>query len=160
MNWWNSLILFRRRNCLDSPGLASCHRKRILACQFNNIKQCILLGAHELWARRTMCKSVFFCKVISYWQTIEACSGLKSRGLGDSATLPVGKKVTIVNERTRPRQCWINFSTQDIIWKNITQRCPSKADFTAEGVATVSGSCPLAKTTALKSGVTLTKWEV
>jgi hypothetical protein len=35
----------------------------------------------------------------------------------------------------------------------MTQHCPSKADFTAEGVATVSGSCPSAKTTALKSGI-------
>ena len=40
--------------------------------------------------------------------------------------------------------------------KNMTQHCPSKADFTAEGVATMTGSCPSAKTTALKSGMTLT----
>jgi hypothetical protein len=40
--------------------------------------------------------------------------------------------------------------------KNMTQHFLSKADFTAEGVATMSGSCPSAKTTALKSGMTLT----
>ncbi len=40
--------------------------------------------------------------------------------------------------------------------KNMTQHCPSKADFTAGGVATMTGSCPSAKTTALKSGMTLT----
>jgi hypothetical protein len=34
-----------------------------------------------------MCKSVFFCKVIA------VDSGLKSRGLGDPATLPVGQKL-------------------------------------------------------------------
>jgi hypothetical protein len=42
----------------------------------------------------------------------------------------------------------------------MTQHCPSKADFTAEGVATVSGSCPSAKTTALKPGMTLKNREV
>jgi hypothetical protein len=40
-----------------------------------------------------MCKSVFFLKVINCGQTIGAYSGLKSRGLGDSATLPVGRKL-------------------------------------------------------------------
>jgi hypothetical protein len=40
--------------------------------------------------------------------------------------------------------------------KKMTQHCPSKADFTAEGEATMSESCPSAKTTALKSGMTLT----
>jgi hypothetical protein len=44
--------------------------------------------------------------------------------------------------------------------KNMTQHCPSKAEFTAEGVATVSGSCPSANTTALKSGKTLKNREV
>ena len=64
-------------------------------------------------------KVFFFCKIINYWRTIEACSGLKSRGLGDSAPCRSGRNYwkTIVNIRTRPRQCWINFSTQDIIWK-------------------------------------------
>ena len=37
-----------------------------------------------------------------------------------------------MNICTRLRQRWINFSTQDIIWKNMTRRCPSEADFTAE----------------------------
>ncbi len=94
----------------------------------------ILLGAHELRARRTMCKSVFFSKVINCWRTIEAYSGLKSRGLGDSAPCRSGRNYwkTIVNKHTRSKQCWINFSTQDIIWKNMTQHCPLKADFTAE----------------------------
>ncbi len=59
-------------------------------------------------------QSVIFSKVINCRQTFEAYPGLKSRGLGDPATLPVEKKL-LKNERTRPKQCWINFSTQDIM---------------------------------------------
>ena len=46
-----------------------------------------MLGAHELRARRTMCKGVF------YERHKLAYPGLKSRGLGDSANLPVGWKL-------------------------------------------------------------------
>jgi hypothetical protein len=38
-------------------------------------------------------KVFFFSKVINCRRTFEAYSGLKSRGLGDSATLPVEKKL-------------------------------------------------------------------
>ncbi len=61
----------------------------------------ILLGAHKLRARRTVCKSVFFSKDISCDERFGAYSGLKSRGLGDSATCRPGRNhwKTIVNIR-------------------------------------------------------------
>ncbi len=44
---------------------------------------------------------------------------------------------------------------------NMTQHCPSKADFTASKERQQwNGSCPSAKTMALKSGMTLTYWIV
>ena len=60
--------------------------------KFENVH--VLLGAHELWARRTMCKSVFFLKGINCRRTFEAYSGLKSRGLGDSGN-PAGREEII-----------------------------------------------------------------
>ncbi len=92
-----------------------------------------MLGAHKLRARRTVWKSVFF-RDINCWQTNRGLFRLKEPWSRRFSTLPVGQKLlkTIVNICTRLRQRWINFSTQDIIWKNMTRRCPSKADFTAE----------------------------
>jgi hypothetical protein len=67
---------------------------------------------------------------------------------------------TVVNEHTRPKQCWINFSGQNIAWKH-DPTLPAKGRiYGVEGVATVNRSCPSAKTTALKSGMTLTTWVV
>ncbi len=46
---------------------------------------------HKLRAWRTVCKSVFFSKIYTVDEQIEAYSGLKSRGLGDSAPCRSGR---------------------------------------------------------------------
>ncbi len=93
-----------------------------------------MLGAHKLRARRTVCRSVFFCKDINCWRTNRGLFRLKEPWSRRFGTLPVGQKLLKNNSDicTRLRQRWINFSTHDIIWKKKTRRCPSKADFTAE----------------------------
>ncbi len=101
-----------------------------------------------------MCKSVFFLsKVINCCRTFEACYGLKSRGLGDLATLPVEKKLLK------------NFSEQAVLdkffdaghyVKNIPNTARQRPILRRGGVATMNGGCPSAKTMALKSGMTLT----
>jgi hypothetical protein len=54
----------------------------------------ILLGAHELWARRTMCKSVFFSKSHKLPPNIWGLFWLK--GLGDFGN-PAGREEIIEN---------------------------------------------------------------
>ncbi len=64
---------------------------------------------------------------------------------------------TVVYKCTKPKQCWINLAGQNIVWKHD----PTLPKFTvSKEQATVNGSCPSAKTTALKSGMTLTTWVV
>ncbi len=64
------------------------------------------------------------------------------------------------NKRTRPKQCWINLSGQNIVSKH-DPTLPVKGRFYGvRGAATLNGSCPSAKTMALKSGMTLTTWVV
>ncbi len=124
--------------------------------------QYILLGAHELWARCTMCKSVFFLKVISCWRTIEAYSGLKSRGLSDSATLPVRRKLLKNDsERMYEAQAVLDkfFDTGHYMKKH-DPTLPVKGRFYGWRRCNSEWKLPFSKDDALKSGMTLTNREV
>ncbi len=52
----------------------------------------ILLGAHKLRARRTVCESVFFFKDINCWRTIRGLCWLKEPWSRRFGTLPTGQK--------------------------------------------------------------------
>ncbi len=87
-----------------------------ITCIMFILALCTVLGAHELWARRTLCK-VFFLNV-KLSKYIWGRFWLKkpwSRRFRQSFRSGRNHWKTIVNKRTRPKQCWINFSGRNIM---------------------------------------------
>jgi hypothetical protein len=84
---------------------------------------------------------------------------LKSRGFGEFGSRS-GREEIIENccERNVRSLSSVGQTYQArTLCLNMTQHCPSKADFTASKEwQQCNGSCPSAKTMALKSGMTLT----
>jgi hypothetical protein len=122
----------------------------------------ILLGAHKLRARRTVCKSVLFFKDINCWRTIRGLFWLKEPWSPRFGTLPTGQKLLKNDsEHTYEAQAALDkfFNTEHYMKKH-DPSLPVGGRFYGWGLATMTGKRTQAQTTASKSGMTLTNREV
>ncbi len=120
-----------------------------------NCTYSILLGAHELRARRTICKSIFF-KDINCWRTIRGLSRLKEPWSRRFGTLPVERKLLKNDsEHMYEAQAVLDkFFDAGHYMKKHDPSLPVEGRFYGWGKRTQ------AQTTASKSGMTLTNREV
>ncbi len=122
----------------------------------------ILLGAHELRARRTMCKSVFFFKRYKLLTDNRGLFWLKEPWSRRFGALPVGQKLLKNDsEHMYEAQAMLDkfFDAVHYMKKN-NPTLPVEGRFYGRGLATMTGKRSQAQTTALKSGMTLTNREV
>ncbi len=115
------------------------------------------------WEPGAPCVKVFFFqKTEAVDERFGAYSGLKSRGLGDSATCRPGRNhwKTIVNICYEAQAACDKFFDTGHYMKKHDPSLPVGGRFYGWGLATMTGKRTQAQTTASKSGMTLTNWEV
>ena len=114
------------------------------------------------WEPGAPCVKVFFPNDINCWRKIRGLFGLKSRGLGDSATCRPARNhwKTIVNIYYEAQAAWDKFFDTGHYMKKFDPSLPVGGRFYGWGLATMTGKRTQAQTTASKSGMTLTNWEV